>query len=174
MSPRHDYHVRGPVSCSQIIIIFRFTSSMGRDALQFEARRKRTTIQPQPFMERGWREREQEVGENSEDETQRGRRKSYSFSSITSLSLSPWGTGRGGWHPSGSRCRLSSASSSSPLSTTSWGHFSPANKSLSSLGVKGRQWEIDREICTLLRKDPLTSDSLCHSQAGQQTTQSPC
>ena len=94
MSPRHDYHVRGPVSCSQIIIIFRFTSSMGRDALQFEARRKRTTIQPQPFMERGWREREQEVGENSEDETQRGRRKSYSFSSITSLSIS---LGDGAW-----------------------------------------------------------------------------
>lgn len=46
-------------------------SGMGRDTLQFEARRKRTPISPDSFMGRGWWERELEAEEESEDETRR-------------------------------------------------------------------------------------------------------
>lgn len=129
------------------------------------------------FMERGWQEREQEVERTVKMRCREGGGRVIPLFHHLSLYL-PGGLGRGGWHPSGSRCRLSSASIFPLLyQLPPWGHFSPqtsANKSLASLGVKGRQWEIDREMCTLLRKDPLTSDSYVTQQVGQQTIQSPC
>ena len=52
-----------------------------------------------PLWKEAGKKGNKRIGENSEDETQRGRRKSYSFSSTTSLSLSPWGSGAWGMSP---------------------------------------------------------------------------
>ena len=69
---------------------------MGKDALQFEVRRKRTTIQPQSFMERGWREREQEDWrEQWRWDTEREEEELFLlFHHLSfSLSLGEWGVG---------------------------------------------------------------------------------
>lgn len=171
MSTRHDYQVRDALFHAP-----RYLQSWD-SPLEWEGmlcslsqEGKGQPFSHNPLWKEAGRKGNKRIGENSENETQRGRRKSYSFSFIASLSLSlflslPGGVGRGGCHLLSSRSRLSSSSSSSPLLTSCWGHFSPqtpANKSLASLDGKVRQWEIDWEMCTL-RKYPLTSDSLCHS-----------